>query len=157
MKSNKKLMILFCLVQCIFSKEADFKLKTSFSLKPEFKRKEDQFKYNQLSYDLKLLDLNVKFNKIDLNTGIVIKSKRDNIQLDDWDNDIKHLNEDIRAKSHDIMSKIYLKYISPEFYGLKYTGDLKYYFEDFRNVLIKKDKKSEKKYEYIEDDGKNKN
>ena len=79
-------------------------------------------------YDVNIIDFNMKFKKLGLDFGGVIKSRRNNLELNDWDNDKKHTEDSgSHEKNHDLMSKMYLTYESPEFFGLKSKTKIAYY------------------------------
>lgn len=155
MRINKKILLYFLVVSQVYAaKNIDIRLKSSLDFNTEFTQKDENkkenqtfktFAYDKSGYNLSLVDLDFRLKKIDLNLGTVIKSKRADIQLNDWDNE----EDKKKAKNHDFMSKIYLKYNSPEFYGLKSETKLTYYVDDFVN-----DRKKNKVEEKIEDLGK---
>ena len=155
MRINKKVLLYFLVVSQVYAaKNIDIRLKSSLDFNTEFTQKDENkkenqtfktFAYDKSGYNLSLVDLDFRLKKIDLNLGTVIKSKRADIQLNDWDNE----EDKKKAKNHDFMSKIYLKYNSPEFYGLKSETKLTYYVDDFVN-----DRKKNKVEEKIEDLGK---
>ena len=108
-----------------------------------------------------LLDLNLKFKEIGLELGAALKSSRSDAKISDWDGDNSDKSHyvDKREKDHDVMAKIYGKYASPVFYGLKNETDFTYYVDNFWQIRSRDSKESSEikdsgRYaEYIEEDG----
>lgn len=86
------------------------------------------FRLEDISYNIKLLDLNVNFKEQGLSLYTTIKSSRKDARINDWDKNLIESNE--RVKNHDLMTKLSLNYKSPKFYGLQSETNLTYYVDD---------------------------
>lgn len=166
----KKIMLLVSLLSSYsLLAETEAILKTGLEINPEFapvyENKDKNIygkdiSHNKTGYNLKLLDLNIDIKDKGLSLGTQIKSQRNNITLNDWDGDKTETSYDkeTRIKNHDLGIKLNAKYISPEFFGLKSTTELKYYVDNLVNNR-KIDKNTnvvtdlETPAEFIEDDG----
>lgn len=166
----KKIMLFISLLSSYsLLAETEAILKTGLEINPEFapvyENKDKNIygkdiSHNKTGYNLKLLDLNIDIKDKGLSLGTQIKSQRNNITLNDWDGDTTDTSYDkeTRVKNHDLGIKLNAKYISPEFFGLKSTTELKYYVDNLVNNR-KIDKNTnivtdlETPAEFIEDDG----
>lgn len=142
-------------------------IKTGVELETKFSpRVEDEannidaakFRYEKLSYNLKLFDGEISLKDYGLKLGTTIKSSRENSKLNDWDNDIKNIYKDDRTKNHDFMAKFYVSH-EKDIYDLKLNTDLVYYLDDLASNRYLNEKTGEivdldRKAEYVEEDGK---
>ncbi|WP_277287155.1 hypothetical protein [Sneathia sanguinegens] len=153
---KKTFLLLASLITCAGFAHEGY-VKTGIKVETEFiprtkneekKIDESKFSYNKVMYDVNIIDFNMKFKKLGLDFGGVIKSRRNNLELNDWDNDKKHTEDSgSHEKNHDLMSKMYLTYESPEFFGLKSKTKIAYYPD---KDMFKKDNKILS--EYIENE-----
>ena len=153
---KKTFLLLASLITCAGFAHEGY-VKTGIKVETEFiprtkneekKIDESKFSYNKVMYDVNIIDFNMKFKKLGLDFGGVIKSRRNNLELNDWDNDKKHTEDSgSHEKNHDLMSKMYLTYESPEFFGLKSKTKIAYYPD---KDMFKKDNKI--LFEYIENE-----
>ena len=166
----KKTLILIGILSSYSVFALEGSINTGIKLSPEFSPLvEDKangidgkaFRYEKSAYDAKLLDLNLKFKEIGLELGAALKSSRSDAKISDWDGDNSDESHyvDKREKDHDVMAKIYGKYASPVFYGLKNETDFTYYVDNFWQIRSRDSKESSEikdsgRYaEYIEEDG----
>ena len=166
----KKTLILIGILSSYSVFALEGSINTGIKLSPEFSPLvEDKangidgkaFRYEKSAYDAKLLDLNLKFKEIGLELGAALKSSRSDAKISDWDGDNSDKSHyvDKREKDHDVMAKIYGKYASPVFYGLKNETDFTYYVDNFWQIRSRDSKESSEikdsgRYaEYIEEDG----
>lgn len=166
----KKTLILIGILSSYSVFALEGSINTGIKLSPEFSPLvEDKangidgkaFRYEKSAYDAKLLDLNLKFKEIGLELGTTLKSSRSDAKISDWDGDNSDKSHyvDKREKDHDVMAKIYGKYASPVFYGLKNETDFTYYVDNFWQIRSRDSKESSEikdsgRYaEYIEEDG----
>lgn len=111
-------------------------------------------RFENLSYNLNLLKLNLDLKDYGLGINLDLKSSRKNHNKNDWDNsDIKiidRVNKSIIKKenNHDFQGKLSIDYKSPKFNGLEFNQNLTYYLDNFTDL------RNEYTYsEYVDDDG----
>ena len=137
--------------------ETGIKVNTIFS--PRYEEKDvypSKFRYETSGYDLTLANLKlVPIKELEFET--VIKSSRKDFAINDFDKDVKHINNfKKRDANHDIMAKFSVNSNVELNKDLKLTNSLKYYLDDFwvKKTVDKSGKITEEvKTEYVEDDG----
>lgn len=117
------------------------------------------FAFKNGSYHLKLVDLELNFEKYGLKLGTTVKSSREDLRLNDFDLKYKY-GKDLELTdemvSHDIMPKIYIEY-GKKFKGLNFLSSLQYYVDNFWDQTRQLDESTNeitelsKPYEYLED------
>lgn len=112
--------------------ETGIRVNTIFS--PRYEEKDvypSKFRYETSGYDLTLANLKlVPIKELEFET--VIKSLRKDFAINDFDKDVKHINNfKKRNANHDIMAKFSVNSNVELNNDLKLTNSLKYYLDDF--------------------------
>lgn len=149
---NKKLIKCVIAMSLIASQsfsETNLSVKTGGNVDLNFTpRKEDvskeieakKIRFENLSYNLNLLKLNVDLKDYGLGINFDLKSSRKNHNKNDWDNsDIKILDRENNAvlrkeNNHDFQGKLSVDYKSPKFYGLEFNQNLTYYLDNLTDL-----------------------
>lgn len=164
---NKKILFILTAISSINLLAMEGKISTNsdftFNFSPLLEDEEKDIEYKSvdfknLTYNTKILDLELNFNEIGLQLGSTLKSKREDIRLNDYDfNTFKDGTVKKNSGNHDIMPKLYLGY-NKNFNDLTFKTDIKYYVDNFWNNHRKINKETNEvtelsiPYYYLEED-----
>lgn len=128
---NKKILLILSFLSTItinYGIGGELKTSGSIDFVSKSNEKEKTFSFDKSSYKLTLIDLKLKDNEYGFDFGTVLKSSRDNILLNDNNNE--NIDKVSKSLDHDIQAKFFVNY-GKTFNKLSLKTGIEYYLENF--------------------------
>lgn len=156
---NKKILFVLSFLSTItlnYGINGELKTSGKIDFTSKSNEKEKTFSFYKSSYDLTLIDLKLKDNKYGFDFGTILKSSRNNILLNDNNNE--NIDKINKSLDHDIQAKFFVNY-GQTFDKLSLKTGIEYYLENFFIKKVRDEsgnilKEDRANYEFIDGDKK---